>query len=200
MAPCNGLSMKNICVYCGSASGTNPEYVESARRVGTILARRGLGLVYGGGRVGLMGVVAEAVLDGGGRVLGVIPEALAKLEVAHHGLTELLVVDDMHQRKALMARRADAFLTLPGGIGTFEEFFETLSWAALDLHRKPMGILNVEGYFDPLLALLDHAVAERFVRKEFLDLLAISSDPEAIVEELTVRTPPDRPVQKIDFE
>ncbi len=192
--------MKNICVYCGSASGTNPEYVESARRVGTILARRGLGLVYGGGRVGLMGVVADAVLAGGGRVLGVIPEALAKKEVAHLGLTELLVVDDMHQRKALMARRADAFLTLPGGIGTFEEFFETLSWAALNLHHKPMGILNVDGYFDPLLALLDHAVAERFVRKAFVDLLVISADPEAIVEELTERTPPDRPPQKIDFE
>jgi uncharacterized protein (TIGR00730 family) len=192
--------MKNICVYCGSASGTNPEYVESARRVGTILARRGLGLVYGGGRVGLMGVVADVVLSGGGRVLGVIPEALATKEGAHHGLSELLVVDDMHQRKAFMARRADAFLTLPGGIGTFEEFFETLSWAALNLHHKPMGVLNVDGYFDPLLALLNHAVAERFVRKEFLDLLVVSADPEAIVEELTVRTPPDRPVQKIDFQ
>jgi uncharacterized protein (TIGR00730 family) len=192
--------MKNICVYCGSASGTDPQYAEAARRVGTLLARRGQGLVYGGGRVGLMGIIADAVLDAGGCAVGVIPEALASKEIAHDGLTELHVVADMHERKALMARRSDAFLTLPGGIGTFEEFFETLSWAALNLHRKPMGILNVEGYFDPLLALLDHAVAERFVRKEFLDLLAISSDPEAIVEELTVRTPPDRPAQKIDFE
>ena len=146
--------MKNICIYCGSATGTNPEYVETARRLGTILARRGLGLVYGGGRVGLMGVIADAVLNGGGRVVGVIPEALASKEVAHDGLTELHVVADMHQRKALLARRADAFLTLPGGIGTFEEFFETLSWAALALHHKPMGVLNVAGYFDPLLALL----------------------------------------------
>ena len=179
--------MKNICVYCGSASGTNPEYVEAARRIGTIMARRGLGLVYGGGRVGLMGVVADAVLGGGGRVVGVIPEALATKEVAHDGLTELHVVADMHERKALMARRADAFLTLPGGIGTFEEFFETLSWAALKLHHKPMGVLNIAGYFDPLLALLDHAVAERFVRREFLDLLVVSADPEGIVEELAER-------------
>ena len=192
--------MKNICIYCGSATGTNPEYVESARRVGATLVRRGLGLVYGGGRVGLMGVVADAVLGGGGRVVGVIPEALATREVAHEGLTELHVVADMHERKALMARSADAFLTLPGGIGTFEEFFETLSWAALALHHKPMGILNVAGYFDPLLALLDHAVGERFLRREFLELLVVSADPEAIVEELAEHTPSTRPRQKIDFE
>jgi uncharacterized protein (TIGR00730 family) len=191
--------MKNICVYCGSASGTDPEYVEAARRVGTILARRGLGLVYGGGRVGLMGIIADAVLEGGGRVVGVIPEPLATKEVAHDGLTERHVVADMHERKALMARRADAFLTLPGGIGTFEEFFETLSWAGLKLHHKPMGLLNVAGYFDPLLALLDHAVAARFVRKDLLDVLVVSSDPDAIVEELVGRTPAHRPQQRIDF-
>jgi uncharacterized protein (TIGR00730 family) len=192
--------MKNICIYCGSASGTDPKYIEAARRVGTILARRELGLVYGGGRVGLMGIVADAVLNGGGRVVGVIPEPLATKEVAHDGLTELHVVADMHQRKALMARHADAFLTLPGGIGTFEEFFETLSWAVLKLHHKPMGLLNVAGYFDPLLALLNHAAAARFIRKEFLDLLVVSSDPEAIIEELAGRSPAHRPRQKIDFE
>jgi uncharacterized protein (TIGR00730 family) len=192
--------MKNICIYCGSSSGTAPDYVEAARRIGTILARRRLGLVYGGGRVGLMGIVADAVLAGGGRVVGVIPEALATREVAHDGLNELNVVADMHERKALMARRADAFLTLPGGIGTFEEFFETLSWAALSLHHKPMGLLNVAGYFDHLLALLDHAVAERFLKKEFLDLLVVSTDPEAIIEDLTERTPVHRTWQKIDFE
>jgi uncharacterized protein (TIGR00730 family) len=192
--------MKNICIYCGSASGTNPEYVETARRLGTILACRSLGLVYGGGRVGLMGIVADAVLDGGGRVVGVIPEALASKEVAHGRLTELHVVADMHQRKALMARRADAFLTLPGGIGTFEEFFETLSWSALKLHHKPMGLLNVAGYFDPLLALLDHAVAERFLKSEFRDLLVVSHAPEAIVEELATRAPAHRPPQKVDFD
>lgn len=192
--------MKNICVYCGSASGTDPQYAEAARRVGTILARRGLGLVYGGGQVGLMGIVADAVLDAGGPAVGVIPDALASNEVAHDGLTELHVVADMHERKALMARRADAFLTLPGGIGTFEEFFETLSWAGLKLHQKPMGLLNVAGYFDPLLALLDHAVAARFVRKESLDLVVVSADPEAIIEEMASRMPAHRPRQKIDFE
>lgn len=191
--------MKNICVYCGSARGTDPAHVDAARRVGTILSRRGLGLVYGGGRVGLMGVVADAVLEGGGRVVGVIPEALATKEVAHEGLTQLHVVADMHQRKALMADRADAFLTLPGGIGTFEEFFETLSWAGLKLHHKPMGLLNVAGYFDPLLAMLDHAVTEGFLRQEFLELLVVSDDPEAIVEELVGRAPAHRAHQRIDF-
>lgn len=192
--------MGNICIYCGSATGTNPEYVETARRLGTVLARRGLGMVYGGGRVGLMGIIADAVLEGGGRVIGVIPEALSSKEIAHDGLAELHVVADMHQRKALMARRADAFLTLPGGIGTFEEFFETLSWAGLKLHQKPMGLLNVAHYFDPLLALLDHAVAERFLRREFLNLLVVSSDSETIIDELANRTPAHRPRQKIDFE
>ena len=191
--------MKNLCIYCGSALGANPEYEAAARRLGRAVARLGMGLVYGGGRVGLMGIVADAVLENGGQAIGVIPEALASAEVAHSGLTELHVVADMHQRKALMARRADAFLTLPGGIGTFEEFFETLSWAGLKLHHKPMGLLNVAGYFDPLLALLDHAVTARFVKKEFLDVLVVSSDPEAIVEELVGRTPAHRPQQRIDF-
>ncbi len=191
--------MKNICVYCGSASGTDPEYARQAGRVGTSLASRGLGLVYGGGRVGLMGVVADAALAAGGRVIGVIPESLASREVAHDGLTELHVVADIHQRKAMMARRSDAFLTLPGGIGTFEEFFETLSWAALKLHDKPMGLLNVAGYFDPLLALLDHSRGERFVRPEILELMVVSTDPEAIVAELASRAPIDRPGQGVDL-
>jgi uncharacterized protein (TIGR00730 family) len=192
--------MKNLCIYCGSAVGTNPEYAATARRLGQAMARQGLGLVYGGGQVGLMGIVADAVLEGGGQAIGVIPEALANKEVAHNGLTELHVVADMHQRKALMARRADAFLTLPGGIGTFEEFFETLSWAALGLHQKPLGILNVAGYFDPLLALLDHAVAERFLRPDVLSLLVVSTDPEALVADLRDRAPPSGPRQQIDFE
>ncbi|HZW33479.1 MAG TPA: TIGR00730 family Rossman fold protein [Isosphaeraceae bacterium] len=191
--------MKTLCIYCGSAAGTNPEYAAAARRLGRALARLGLGLVYGGGRVGLMGIVADAVLGSGGQAIGVIPEALANEEVAHNGLTELHVVADMHQRKALMARRADAFLTLPGGIGTFEEFFETLSWAALGLHRKPIGILNVAGYFDPLLSLLDHAVTERFLRPEVLNLLLVSTDPEALVVELRDRAPAIGPRQRIDF-
>ena len=165
-----------------------------------MLADQGVGLVYGGGRVGLMGIVADAVLEGGGQVIGVIPEALATEEVAHNGLTELHVVADMHQRKALMARRADAFLTMPGGIGTFEEFFETLSWAALKLHQKPLGILNVAGYFDPLLALLDHAVAAGFLRPKHLGLLITSEDPEALVAAMLARVSPAGPSQRIDFE
>lgn len=196
----NGRLMKNICVYCGSAMGMDPEYAREARRVGTALARAGLGLVYGGGRVGLMGVVADAALAAGGRVIGVIPEALATREVAHDGLAELHVVADMHRRKAMMAGHSDAFLTLPGGIGTFEEFFETLSWAALRLHHKPMGLLNTAGYFDPLLALLEHARAERLMRPEFLDLLVVSRDPEAIVVELAARAPSARPPQAIDVD
>jgi uncharacterized protein (TIGR00730 family) len=190
----------NVCIYCGSAVGKKAEYADSARRVGHALARQGFGLVYGGGRVGLMGIVADAVLAGGGRVIGVIPEPLATKEIAHDGLTELHVVADMHQRKALMARRAIAFLTLPGGIGTFEEFFETLSWAALGLHQKPLGILNVAGYFDPLLAMLEHAVTEQFVRPQHMKRLIIATDPEAIVNAIMAAAPSSSPRQPIDFE
>ncbi len=192
--------MKNICIYCGSSAGTRPEYAEAARRVGRVLADQGVGLVYGGGQVGLMGIVADAVLERGGRVIGVIPDPLATEEVAHDGLTELHVVADMHQRKAMMADRADGFLTMPGGIGTFEEFFETLTWAALKLHQKPMGILNVAGYFDPLLALLDHAVAEGFLRTKHLGLLITSDDPEELVVAMLKRVPHTGPQQAVDFE
>jgi uncharacterized protein (TIGR00730 family) len=189
----------NICIYCGSAVGIKPEYAESARKVGQALARHGFGVVYGGGRVGLMGIVADAVLAGGGRAIGVIPEPLATKEIAHDGLTELHVVADMHQRKALMARRAIAFLTLPGGIGTFEEFFETLSWSILELHQKPLGILNVAGYFDPLLALLDHAVAERFIRPHHLQRLIVSADPDSVVGDLIIHAAPQTLSDRIDF-
>jgi len=191
--------MKNICIYCGSSTGAAPEYAQIARRMGHILADRGLGVVYGGGRVGLMGIVADAALERGGRVIGVIPEGLATEEVAHNGLTELHVVADMHQRKALMARRADAFLTMPGGIGTFEEFFETLSWATLKLHHKPLGILNTAGYFDPMLAMLDHAVAEGFLKPRHLGLLVTSDDPDALIEAMLERMPADGEEPRIDF-
>jgi len=190
----------NICIYCGSTVGTHPEYAAAARSIGRALVRHGFGLVYGGGRVGLMGIVADAVLERGGRAIGVIPEPLAVKEVAHHGLTELHVVANMHERKAMMAGRAHAFLTLPGGIGTFEEFFETLSWATLGLHQKPMGILNVAGYFDPLLALLDHAVAAGLARAENLKLLLVSSDPEAVVSDLVACAGRESQPQWIDFE
>ncbi|HWE38100.1 MAG TPA: TIGR00730 family Rossman fold protein [Isosphaeraceae bacterium] len=188
----------HVCVFCGSSHGARPSFVEAAERVGRALARDGLGLVYGGGSVGLMGTVADAALAEGGRVVGVIPKALAVKEIAHDGLTELHVVADMHARKALMAARSAAFLTLPGGVGTFEEFFEILSWAILGLHRKPIGLLQVEGYFDPLLALFEHAVLERFIRPENLDLLVVSEDPEELVSRLVSMATPPAPSHWID--
>ena len=189
----------NICIYCGSSVGIDPEYAAAAKSVGRALAHHGVGLVYGGGRVGLMGIVADAVLKSGGRAIGVIPQPLATSEIAHDRLTELHVVADMHERKALMARRSSAFLTLPGGIGTFEEFFETLTWAALGLHQKPMGVLNVAGYFSPLLVLLNHAVTERFVRPQNLELIHVATDPEAIVSDLMARVPATEPRDGIDL-
>jgi uncharacterized protein (TIGR00730 family) len=181
----------SICVFCGSSAGARPAYAEAARRVGAAIARAGLGLVYGGGRVGLMGIVADAALAEGGRVVGVIPEPLATREVAHSGLTELIVVPGMHERKAIMARRSSAFLTLPGGVGTLEEFFEILTWSVLGLHGKPLGLFDVEGYFTPLLAFLDHAVAERFVRPVDARRIVIVDDPEAIEEQLLGHPPAD---------
>ncbi len=189
----------NLCIYCGSAVGADSRFAESARRVGRAIAEHGFGLVYGGGRVGLMGIVADAVLESGGRAVGVIPEPLAAKEIAHQSLTELHVVRDMHERKAMMASRSNAFLTLPGGIGTFEEFFETLSWAALGLHAKAMGVLNIAHYFDPMIALLDHAVGEQFVRPENRRLLIISADPEALVVEVMSHAGSSSSRQRIDL-
>ncbi|MDG3003380.1 TIGR00730 family Rossman fold protein [Paludisphaera mucosa] len=182
-----------ICVYCGSSFGHSPAFREQAVRVGEALGRQKIGLVYGGGRVGLMGVVADAALAAGAEVIGVIPEGLATHEIAHHGLTELHVVPGMHERKALMAALSQAFLTLPGGIGTYEEFFEILSWAGLGIHHKPMGLLNVEGYFDPLLALLEFGADAGFIRRRFLDPLLVSTDPEALVSDLLAYSPPAMP-------
>lgn len=189
------MQQPSVCVFCGSARGRGPLYENAARRVGQAMGKAGLSMVYGGGRVGLMGVVADAVLDAGGRVVGVIPESLAIKEVAHEGVSELIVVPGMHERKALMASRAGAFLTLPGGIGTFEEFFEILTWAALGLHHKPLALLNVDGYFDPLLRLLDHAVSEGFLRPSHVALLLVSDDPEGLVAALPgYRPPPPGPL------
>jgi uncharacterized protein (TIGR00730 family) len=190
----------NLCIYCGSAAGADARFAESARRVGRAIAGYGFGLVYGGGDVGLMGIVADAVLAAGGKAIGVIPEALVAREVAHRGLTELHIVRDMHERKAMMANRSNAFLTLPGGIGTFEEFFETLSWATLGLHQKAMGVLNVAGYFDPLIALLDHAVEQQFVKPENRRLLLVSDDPESLVAEVMSHSRGKSPRQDIDLE
>lgn len=176
--------MRSICVFCGSQSGVLPAYVTAARSLGALLADRDLTLVYGGGHVGMMGAVADAALAAGGKVVGVIPQHLMRPEVAHQGLTELLVVDSMHTRKRTMAERADAFVVLPGGYGTFEEMFEMITWAQLRLQAKPVGLLNVAGYFDHLLAFLRHGVAQGFIRAEHRDLYQVESDAEALLDRL----------------
>jgi len=182
--------MTRVCVFAGSSSGVRPEYMAAATDLGRVLAARGIGLVYGGARVGLMGAVADAVLTGGGEVTGVIPRSLVEKEVAHSGLTELRVVTTMHERKALMADLSDAFIALPGGWGTLDEFFEILTWAQLGLHCKPCGVLNVQGYFDRLLSFLDHSVEQGFVRREYGALLAVSDDPSTLLDALRAQTPP----------
>ncbi len=171
-------------MFCGSARGRGPIHAEAARACGRALAARGVELVYGGGRVGLMGIVADASLEAGGRVIGVIPQALASREVAHDGLSELHIVDGMHERKARMSSLSDAFLTLPGGIGTFEEFFEVLSWAALGIHQKPMGLLDLDGYYAPVLAMFQRAIDEGFLNPETVGRLVVDDRVDSIVEAL----------------
>jgi uncharacterized protein (TIGR00730 family) len=182
--------MKRVCVFTGSNPGAREEYAKAAQQLGRELASRGLGLVYGGGRVGLMGILADAVLASGGNAIGVIPEALAAKEIAHAGLTELRIVNSMHERKATMSDLSDAFVALPGGLGTLEEFFEVLTWAQLGLHRKPVGILNVGGYFGALFAFLDHAVQERFVKPEHRAMIMAAESPQDLLERLAAYQPP----------
>jgi uncharacterized protein (TIGR00730 family) len=182
--------MHRLCVFCGSSAGVRPAYAAAARATGRLLAERGIELVYGGGRVGLMGAVADAVLAAGGRAHGVIPEALTAREVAHGGLTELHVVGTMHERKARMADMADAFVALPGGYGTFEEFCEVLTWSQLGIHPKPCGLLNVSGYYAPLLALFDHAVAEGFLRPQHRELVLEAEAPGLLLDRLEAFRPP----------
>jgi uncharacterized protein (TIGR00730 family) len=177
--------LRRICVFCGSSSGTREVYQQAARTVGQVLCRRGIELVYGGGHVGLMGIVADACLNEGGRVIGVIPQALADKEVAHTGLTELRIVGSMHERKALMADLSDAFMAMPGGYGTWEEFFEVLTWSQLGIQRKACGVLNVDGYYDPLLEMADRALSEGFLRDVHRDLLLSDSDPERLLDRLS---------------
>ena len=167
-----------------------PAYVEAAKQVGALLARREMSLVYGGGRVGLMGAVADAALAQGGVVIGIIPFSLEQKEVAHHDLTELRVVDSMHERKAQMSDLADCFLALPGGFGTLEEFFEVVTWAQIGIHQKPCALLNVNGYFDPLLTFVDHALAERFVRPEHRSLILTDSDPALLLDRMALYRSP----------
>jgi len=181
--------MKRICVFCGSNAGARSEYAEAARALATVLAERKLGIVYGGGNVGLMGVVADAALARGGEVIGVIPQKLVDKEVAHRGVTELRIVETMHERKALMNDLSDAFLALPGGFGTLDEFFEVLTWAQLGFHGKPCALLNVAGYYDGMLAMLDHAVTERFLRPAHRELVIADTDPLRLLQRLSAFAP-----------
>ena len=179
----------SICVYCGSRSGELPAYTAAAHAIGTEIGRRGWQLVYGGGRAGLMGVVADAALAAGATAVGVIPESLMGKELGHRGLTELHVVETMHQRKMMMAERSDAFLALPGGIGTFEELFEVWSWRQLGYHDKPLGLLNVAGYYDGLLGFLMHSREQGFMTTAQTDLLHVADDPLALLQRLAEHAP-----------
>ena len=176
--------MPSVCVFCGSRPGARPAYAAAARATGAALAARGWGLVNGGGRVGLMGETSDAVLDGGGEAIGVLPRALLEREVGHREMTRLHVVETMHERKALMAELSDAFLVLPGGIGTLEELFEVWTWAGLGYHAKPVGLVNVEGYYDGLLGFLDHAAAEGFFYPEQRARLVTGTAPEAVLDRI----------------
>ncbi len=179
-----------ICVFAGSRSGTRSPYLAAARELGQALARRGIGVVYGGGGAGLMGSVADAVLAARGEVIGVMPRGLFAAEAVHRGITRLIEVEGMHQRKALMGELASAFIALPGGMGTFEELFEAISWAQLSIHHKPVGLLDVAGYYRPLLSLVDHAVKEGFVPEAVGELITVEGDPEALVDRLAGRQRP----------
>lgn len=183
--------MKSICVYCGSSPGRTETYSKAARHLGRALAERGIKLVYGGASVGIMGVLADAVLEHGGQAVGVIPEALVKKEVAHHHLSELHVTGSMHERKMLMAELSEGFIALPGGIGTLEEIFEIWTWAQLGFHKKPFGMLNIDGYYDSLITFLDHTVAEQFVKQPHRSMLMVETDPETLLDRLSCYMAPD---------
>ncbi len=182
--------LRSLCVYCGSNPGRLPEYVAAGQALARAAASRGITLVYGGATVGVMGAVADAALQAGGRVIGVIPQALVDKELAHRGLTELVVTGSMHERKAAMAERSDAFVALPGGVGTLEEIFEMWTWAQLGFHEKPCGLLNVAGYYDGLVSFLDRTVTEGFVRAGHRDMLVVEPTPEALLERFAVYRAP----------
>jgi len=183
------MPQRRICVFCGSSAGENPAYAAVARELGRTLADRGIGVVFGGGKVGLMGVLADAALAAGGEVIGVIPDALVAREIAHTGLSKLHVVRSMHERKTLMADLASAFIALPGGYGTFEEFFEAVTWTQLGIHHKPCGLLNIDGYYDPLLALIEHAVSDGFIREENRALVLDAPDIATLLAKLAAFRP-----------
>jgi uncharacterized protein (TIGR00730 family) len=179
--------LRRVCIFCGSSTGVRPEYRAAAEHVAIELTKRDIGIVFGGGCVGLMGVVADAALAHGGHVIGVIPSALVARELAHRGVPDLRIVASMHERKALMASLSDAFIALPGGFGTFEEFCEVVTWTQLGLHDKPCGLLNVEGYYDPLVALFDRGVIEGFIKPENRRIIVAESGPSALIERLIER-------------
>jgi uncharacterized protein (TIGR00730 family) len=189
----------SICVYCGSRHGVQPAYTAAARALGSAIGSRGWQLVYGGGKVGLMGEVAEATMAAGGRVIGVIPESLKQREVEHQGLDELHVVPTMHLRKQMMAERADAFIALPGGIGTLEELYEVWTWRQLGYHRNPIGLLNTAGYYDDLLRFMRHSVAEGFLSAEQMAAVQVGTDPEALLLKLMEQTTPPLADATIDL-
>ena len=182
--------MKSICVYCGSNPGNRPEYLEAAKALGKTLAANQITLVYGGAKIGIMGCIADTVLAEGGEVIGVMPQSLVDREVAHPGLTRLEVVSSMHERKALMAKLSDGFIAMPGGIGTLEEIFEVLTWAQLGFHRKPCGLLNIQGYYDHLCTFLDHVTEEGFVRDVHRAMLQVESAPEEMIKAFEAYQPP----------
>ena len=183
--------MLSICIFCGSSAGRNSAYRRAAVDLGQLLAEKSLNLVYGGGNIGLMGEIAQSVINNGGKAIGVIPQFLVEKELVYNKLTEVRVVDTMHERKAIMAKLADAFLAMPGGFGTLEETVEVLTWAQLGLHRKPIGLLNIEGYYDYLNDFFDHMVAEGFLMQEYKDMVLIKKDPVAMLESLTTFRPPE---------
>jgi len=182
--------MKRICVYCGSSSGKQPEYIESARSLAKELVKRNIDLVYGGASIGIMGEVADSVLAAGGQVTGVIPQALAGKEILHEGLTDLKIVSSMHERKAMMADLSDGFIALPGGLGTLEELFEVLTWSQLGFHKKPCALLNVKGYYDHLFSFLTHAVKEEFIQDIHYKMLLIESKPDILLDRMMEYIPP----------
>lgn len=182
--------MRDICVFCGSQSGTDRRYREAAIELGKLLAAQGHGLVYGGGHIGLMGTIADAVMEAGGTVTGVIPKPMTERELAHETVTKLHIVSSMHERKALMASLSDAFIAMPGGFGTFEELFEVIAWAQLGIHRKPIGLLNVAGFFDAWKVFVEHAIAEGFIKTKYRGLFVSADEPLALLEALSNHQPP----------
>ena len=182
--------MKRICVYCGSAVGASSVYVQMAEKLAIELVKRNIELVYGGAQVGVMGSIANSVLAAGGSVIGVLPVGLFRTEVPHDGLTQLIEVSSLHERKAKMAEISDAFIALPGGLGTLEELFEILTWAQLGLHKNPVGILNVNGFYDKMLDYLDHAVAEKFIRLQHREMIVVDADIESMFEKFSQYEPP----------